>query len=156
MLSYFKWYRLILDEGSAFQVSCIIVPSSDTDRPAAHVIRNRSTKKYKAMADLSASIRWCITGTPIQNSLRDLGSLVEFLRVPFLGRASDFRKHIEKSRKTLKGTAQPDYGNLKIAPWIDMSKVLHLYYSEDAGRRVQHAPPILLQDRKKALRQPGY
>lgn len=51
---------------------------------AAHLIRNRQSKTFSAIKALSARHRWCITGTPIQNSLEDLGSLVEFLRVhPF-------------------------------------------------------------------------
>ncbi|KAI0904683.1 hypothetical protein F4823DRAFT_633777 [Ustulina deusta] len=94
ILSHFHWYRIILDE--------------------AHVIRNQSTKQFKAVADLSASIRWCITGTPIQNSLRDLGSLVAFLRMPVLSEAAMFRKHIENSRKMVNGNSQPHYGNLKL------------------------------------------
>lgn len=51
---------------------------------AAHLIRNRQSKTFLAIKTLNTRHRWCITGTPIQNSLEDLGSLVEFLRVhPF-------------------------------------------------------------------------
>jgi SWI/SNF-related matrix-associated actin-dependent regulator of chromatin subfamily A3 len=44
--------------------------------------------------NLSARIGWCMTGTPIQNSIDDLGSLLKFLRVPFLEDTTSFRKHI--------------------------------------------------------------
>jgi SNF2 family DNA or RNA helicase len=50
----------------------------------AHTIRNRSSKLFQAAKALKARHRWCLTGTPIQNSVEDLGALVEFLRVePF-------------------------------------------------------------------------
>lgn len=53
-------------------------------KPPAHIIRNRATKTFKAVYKLKARYRWCLSGTPIQNRLEDLGALVEFLRVsPF-------------------------------------------------------------------------
>lgn len=50
----------------------------------AHIVRNRTSKIFQAVNTLKAQHRWCLTGTPIQNRLEDLSSLVEFLRVdPF-------------------------------------------------------------------------
>ncbi|KAF2179187.1 hypothetical protein K469DRAFT_597047 [Zopfia rhizophila CBS 207.26] len=58
------WHRIVLDE--------------------AHVIRNQSSQVFRSVRSLSAKHRWCITATPIQNLVEDLGTLVEFLRVwPF-------------------------------------------------------------------------
>jgi SNF2 family DNA or RNA helicase len=48
----------------------------------AHEIRNCSTKQFQAVHGLTAQHRWCLTGTPIQNSLEDLEALISFLRVP--------------------------------------------------------------------------
>ncbi|KAK6829653.1 P-loop containing nucleoside triphosphate hydrolase [Apiospora arundinis] len=73
-LAQINWFRIVLDE--------------------AHDIRNRTTKQFNAVATLSASHRWCLTGTPIQNSLDDLGALVTFLKVPILEKAPTFRKLI--------------------------------------------------------------
>ncbi|KAI6090313.1 SNF2 family N-terminal domain-containing protein [Hypoxylon rubiginosum] len=73
-LAKINWFRIVLDE--------------------AHDIRNRSTKQFQAVASIPALHRWCLTGTPIQNSLEDLGALVSFLGVPILEKAPTFRKFI--------------------------------------------------------------
>ncbi|KAI0971966.1 hypothetical protein F4678DRAFT_478970 [Xylaria arbuscula] len=91
VLTSFHWHRLILDE--------------------AHVIRNWSTKQFKATRNISASIRWCMTGTPIQNDLKDLSSLITFLRVPFLDNATVFRKHIGDGREA--SGSKINYRNLR-------------------------------------------
>ncbi|XP_059159107.1 helicase-like transcription factor [Physella acuta] len=59
-----EWLRVVLDEG--------------------HMIRNPQAVQTKAAFELKAQRRWILTGTPIQNSLKDLWSLVNFLKVkPF-------------------------------------------------------------------------
>ncbi|CAI6242193.1 unnamed protein product [Periconia digitata] len=74
MINRISWYRIVLDE--------------------AHTIRNAATKQFRAIHSITSHIRWCLTGTPIQNSLEDLGALVEFLRVPILDDRKTFRNHI--------------------------------------------------------------
>ncbi|KAK0732943.1 SNF2 family N-terminal domain-containing protein [Lasiosphaeria miniovina] len=92
------WYRIVLDE--------------------AHVVRNWSTKQFQAMSSISSHIRWCMTGTPVQNSLDDLGALVRFLRVPMIGEVSSFRKYVSgknknKNKNKLANLQINDYTNLK-------------------------------------------
>ncbi|OMO95524.1 SNF2-related protein [Corchorus olitorius] len=55
------WYRVVLDE--------------------AHTIKASKTIGARAAFALSAHCRWCLTGTPLQNSLEDLYSLLCFLHV---------------------------------------------------------------------------
>lgn len=49
------------------------------------------------MTSLDAQYRWCLTGTPIQNRLEDLGALVSFLRIPYLESVAWFRSNIVAS-----------------------------------------------------------
>ncbi|KAH7255324.1 SNF2 family N-terminal domain-containing protein [Fusarium redolens] len=69
------WYRIVLDE--------------------AHIIRRPSTKFFQACEYLHANSRWCLSGTPIQNRLTDIGSLFRFIRAEPFDKASEFRKWIE-------------------------------------------------------------
>ena len=55
-----KWFRVILDEASA--------------------IKNRASDNAKAVYKLKSKRRWCLTGTPIQNSLDDLIALFVFVK----------------------------------------------------------------------------
>jgi len=54
------WKRIILDE--------------------AHGIKNPSTVVSRACCALRATTRWCVTGTPVQNSLQDVYGLLKFFR----------------------------------------------------------------------------
>ncbi|KUJ07728.1 uncharacterized protein LY89DRAFT_351881 [Mollisia scopiformis] len=73
-LNRIKWFRIVLDE--------------------AHIIRRMSTKLHQAVSMLSSKFRWCLTGTPIQNSLEDLAALIAFMRCSPLDSMIEFRKHI--------------------------------------------------------------
>ncbi|PVI07636.1 hypothetical protein DM02DRAFT_637872 [Periconia macrospinosa] len=69
-----EWYRLVLDE--------------------AHYIRRQSTLLNRTVSELKARSRWCLTGTPIQNRLEDIGALFAFLKIIPFNTLSTFRKYI--------------------------------------------------------------
>lgn len=56
-----NWRRVVIDE--------------------AQNIRNRDTRVSRASLYLKAEYRWCLTGTPVTNTLTDIYSLLRFLKV---------------------------------------------------------------------------
>uniref|UniRef100_A0A803QKU8 Uncharacterized protein n=1 Tax=Cannabis sativa TaxID=3483 RepID=A0A803QKU8_CANSA len=71
-----RWFRVVLDE--------------------AHTIKSSKSQISMATAALVADCRWCLTGTPIQNKLEDLYSLLRFLRVEPWGNWAWWNKLIQK------------------------------------------------------------
>ncbi|CAG8437364.1 3442_t:CDS:2 [Ambispora gerdemannii] len=76
-----KWHRIILDE--------------------AQSIKNQRTKAAKACCQLDATYRWCLSGTPIQNNIEELYSLIKFLRIEPYCDWNEFRKDFVKSNSQI-------------------------------------------------------
>ncbi len=90
------WHRIVLDE--------------------AQYIKNPPTKQAQAIRGLEAERRIALTGTPVENRLSELWSIMEFCNPGFLGAAPDFRRRfsrpIERHRDanaaaSLRGMVQP-------------------------------------------------
>lgn len=60
-ISEIQWHRIILDEG--------------------HIVKNRLSRRATAVFQLRAARRWVVTGTPMQNNIDELYSLIRFLGV---------------------------------------------------------------------------
>jgi SNF2 family DNA or RNA helicase len=56
----------------------------------ASLIRNPNTRAAKALRSLKASARLALSGTPVENSIEDLWSIMEFAEPGYLGSRSDF------------------------------------------------------------------
>jgi hypothetical protein len=61
LLHCVKWHRIVLDE--------------------AHKIKERTNSTAKAVFGLNGSIRWCLSGTPLQNRIGELFALIRFIQV---------------------------------------------------------------------------
>lgn len=77
------WYRIILDE--------------------AHSIKNRNAKSTLAACALESWYRWCLTGTPMQNNLDELQSLIKFLRIKPYCELADWKQSITGPMKNGRG-----------------------------------------------------
>ena len=74
----------------------------------ASLIRNPDTDHSKAVAKLNATRRIALTGTPVENSARDLWSIFRFVQPGWLGTKKDFQERYEiplKSPETQERTA---------------------------------------------------
>ena len=58
----------------------------------AQNIKNPETKQAKAARALSAACRIALTGTPVENNVGDLWSIMDFLNPGLLGTQSDFKR----------------------------------------------------------------
>ncbi len=58
----------------------------------AQNIKNPETKQARAVRSLGAEYRLALTGTPVENNVGDLWSIMEFLNPGFLGTREEFRR----------------------------------------------------------------
>ena len=77
------WWRVVLDE--------------------AHTIKNRHAKSTKACYSLRSEFRWCLSGTPMQNNLDELQSLVKFLRIKPYDDYREWKDQIDRPMKNGRG-----------------------------------------------------
>jgi SNF2 family DNA or RNA helicase len=61
----------------------------------ASLIRNPDTDHSKAVAKINAKYRIALTGTPVENSARDLWSIFRFIQPGWLGSRKDFQERYE-------------------------------------------------------------
>ena len=59
----------------------------------AQNIKNPETKQARAARSLEADYRVALTGTPVENNVGDLWSIMEFLNPGFLGAESEFKRN---------------------------------------------------------------
>jgi SNF2 family DNA or RNA helicase len=78
-----NWYRTMLDE--------------------AHTIKNRNAKMTKACYEINSHYRWCLTGTPMQNNIDELQSLIKFLRIQPYCELSSWKDSIAGPMKNGRG-----------------------------------------------------
>ncbi|KAK7460971.1 hypothetical protein VKT23_008899 [Stygiomarasmius scandens] len=78
-----QWFRVVLDE--------------------AHNIKNRNTNGAIACCELEAKFRWALTGTPMQNDVTEIFTLLKFLRIKPFNNFERFNADIAKPIKNGNG-----------------------------------------------------
>ncbi|OAP64020.1 hypothetical protein AYL99_03247 [Fonsecaea erecta] len=125
-LRQLKWFRVVLDE--------------------AHTIREQKALQSQACYSLEAQRRWCLTGTPIQNRLDDLGSLTRFLRMYPYDTAGRFNQYI-------RGPAQAgDPAFLKaLRVFVDSFTLRRLRDRIDLPERKDYVDKLVFSDAERRL-----
>ena len=133
------WFRIVLDEGEYSSIKWLETAAKFSN--LAHLIRHQRTKQFRAITALSASHRWCMTGTPVQNSLLDLGALLHFLRVSLLHKASAFRDHVVKPIEAGDGIGFKNLRNILKSICLRRTKdLLHLPEPEKITYELELSP----------------
>ena len=109
LLTTYGVVRNEFEQLKAYEFLYIILDESQT-------IKNPDSKIFQAVTELKAKNRLVLTGTPIENSLTDLWSQIEFINPGILGDIGFFRQYFahpiekdgdEKKREKLKHLIQP-------------------------------------------------
>ena len=98
VLNSYTWHFLILDE--------------------AQNIKNHNTKQFHAINALTAQHRIALTGTPIENRLSELWSIMEFLNSGYLGSINDFHRNFEIPIMKGKNATQQEILRKLIQPFV--------------------------------------
>jgi hypothetical protein len=92
------WQRVVLDE--------------------AQNIKNPTAKQTLAVRSLFATTRVALTGTPVENRLSELWSIVDFLNPGYLAGASSFRKHFAVPIERYRDPARAEQLRELVRPFV--------------------------------------
>jgi len=98
LLQQVEWRRVVLDE--------------------AQHIKNPPTKQTAAIRSLNTKFRIALTGTPVENRLTELWSIMEFCCPGYLGTQNDFRRRFALPVERHKDRRQADRLRQLVRPFI--------------------------------------
>ncbi len=84
----------------------------------AQSIKSPSSRRHHAAVALKAEFKVAMTGTPIENHLRDLWSLMRFLNPGLLGDQRGFRRRFEAHLEASRGEQSTRHLRQLVAPFI--------------------------------------
>ena len=110
------WFRVVLDE--------------------AQTIKNAKTLSAQSCWKLWAERRWCLSGTPIQNSVEDLFSYFSFLKYGAYGNYHDFCRLIRDEI-----ASNPEGGYKRLQAVLDPVMLRRTKQSKIEGQPIIELPP---------------
>lgn len=84
----------------------------------AQHIKNPDSQNAQVASLLRAKHRFVMTGTPVENSVRDLWSLMNFLMPGYLGNRNDFKERYEQPIHKGEGQSEQSRLNRRIRPFL--------------------------------------
>ncbi|HEY5652865.1 MAG TPA: SNF2-related protein [Pontiella sp.] len=120
----------------------------------AQHIKNRSTQNALAAKKIKADHRLVLTGTPIENGVTDLWSIMDYLMPGYLGHHKDFREHYELP--ILNGGEEGKHAQSKLRRKLHpfLLRRLKKQVARDLPPKIERlAPCKLTQDQHKVYKQ---
>ena len=111
VISSYHTVRQDIDFLGAYEFLYVVLDESQ-------MIKNPHSKLYRAMIELQAKHKLVVTGTPIENSLTDLWSQINFVNEGLLGSLNFFKKRFVKSIEKKKNKDQEQRLKELINPFI--------------------------------------
>lgn len=84
----------------------------------SHMIKNKDSQSFKALTTLQSENKLTLTGTPIENSLSDLWSQMEFINPNMLGDYNFFKKNFKTPIEKYKDESVLEDVKLMVEPFI--------------------------------------
>jgi SNF2 family DNA or RNA helicase len=139
ILSKTNWECVILDE--------------------AHIIKNSGTSTYKAVCKLNANMRLCLTGTPIENELKELKTLYDFMIPGYLGSDDYFKRQFlnplskEDNEKDEEGKSEGEVKKNELKKLINPLKMRRTKKEvlKDLPDKIEDLRHCMLSDEQVAL-----
>jgi SNF2 family DNA or RNA helicase len=117
---------------------------------SAHHVRNRSSQAFKSACAIVSRYRWCLTGTPIHNSLDDYGALLSFVGVSPFAEKSMFDFWITSPIKSKSPDGFRRLQSLVKATCLRRTKAM-IGYSLELPRRIEDVEYIDLHPADQEL-----
>lgn len=130
-LGRIEWGRVVLDEAQA--------------------IKNSSTRASKSVRSLPSRHRIALTGTPVENRLSEMRSIVDFTNPGVLGSASFFRHHFAKPIERNSDEVLTERLRRLTAPFILRRLKTDPAIIDDLPEKTEEVLTVTLSDEQAAL-----